>query len=55
MRDLYDVVAKGPVPKKNDKPNRGNPTTGEQAFLLRDVQSECCSLKTPSPLGQCVW
>uniref|UniRef100_H0V032 [F-actin]-monooxygenase MICAL1 n=1 Tax=Cavia porcellus TaxID=10141 RepID=H0V032_CAVPO len=28
VRDLYDVVAKGPVPKKNDKPNRGNPTTG---------------------------
>ncbi|XP_012924409.1 F-actin-methionine sulfoxide oxidase MICAL1 isoform X3 [Heterocephalus glaber] len=28
VRDLYDVVAKQPVPKKSDKPDTGNLTTG---------------------------
>lgn len=33
MRDLYDVMAKEPVQRKNDNPDSGKPGRGKQAFL----------------------
>ncbi|XP_013366271.1 PREDICTED: protein-methionine sulfoxide oxidase MICAL1 isoform X1 [Chinchilla lanigera] len=43
VRDLYDVVAKEPVPKKSDKPDTGNLTAGSadtQEELLRWCQEK---------------
>ncbi|XP_006881287.1 PREDICTED: protein-methionine sulfoxide oxidase MICAL1 [Elephantulus edwardii] len=40
VRDLYDVVAKEPVSKKNDKTDAGKLATGTQEALLRWCQEQ---------------
>lgn len=56
MQDLYDVVDKEHVPRRNDKPDGGKVTTGEQACPQVARQSACCRVRMdPYPGKHVLW
>lgn len=56
MQDLYDVVDKERVQRRNDKTDAGKATTGEQACSRVARQSACCRVgMEPSPGKRVLW